>query len=465
MTTDLYILQLQVQSFLRLEAIDITPLPGGVVELTGGNRQGKSSALKAIWAAIGGASEEPKDPIHDGEDEAKITILVGPDAEHPEYQVTKTFKRVYPGTKKADYTTTLTLRGLDGKLGSAQTVMSGWIRSITMDPVAFIKSKPEQQAETLRKLVGLDTAAHDKARKAKFDLRTEVNRDHKTFLGQLAGLVVPDEIPEPVNVEALLAEQQTALRVVQQNQDWHTGREAYQRSVAAYERGLEAAEEEFKRAQRHLEKVQQDKVAAMADLERHEKSPVPLLPDLDDIAQRIAGASAANRVHDAAKAQIERRAQVQAVVDAKRIESDQLTKQLEAMDAERARLIAECEMPLAGLAIDDEGLVTMGGKRLSQASSAEQIEVAIAIAAAQNPRLKVIHIPDASLLDKPAKQRVREIATQRVFQIWMETVESGSEDAIIIEEGRVQAKAPAAEPAPETTPEPAAPRVKKGSKK
>jgi hypothetical protein len=54
------IIELHVENFKRLKAVTIRPGENNVVEISGRNAQGKSSAIDAIWAAlqgVGGAAE------------------------------------------------------------------------------------------------------------------------------------------------------------------------------------------------------------------------------------------------------------------------------------------------------------------------------------------------------------------------------------------------------------------------
>ena len=97
------------------------------------------------------------------------------------------------------------------------------------------------------------------------------------------------------------------------------------------------------------------------------------------IAARIASAASHNRAHDAGKAAQARHAEVKAKVEAKTTESNALTAGIERLDGQKAKAIAACEMPLKGLAIGDDGSVSYRGKPLSQASSAEAIQVSLAI--------------------------------------------------------------------------------------
>ena len=85
--------------------------------------------------------------------------------------------------------------------------------------------------------------------------------------------------------------------------------------------------------------------------------------------------------------------------------------------------------------------VTYNGVPFSQASSAEQIRVSVAMAMAMNPKLRVLRIKDGSLLDDDAMDMLKKLAVKEDFQVWVERVGNGSEDAIVIEAGEVKGAA------------------------
>ena len=76
----------------------------------------------------------------------------------------------------------------------------------------------------------------------------------------------------------------------------------------------------------------------------------------------------------------------------------------------------------------DEG-VTYNGVPFSQASSAEQIRVSLAMAMALNPKLRVVRILDGSLLDADSMRQVAEMATAADYQVWVERVADDSASA------------------------------------
>ena len=128
----------------------------------------------------------------------------------------------------------------------------------------------------------------------------------------------------------------------------------------------------------------------------------------------------------------------QAQKEALRGEYKTLTERLEALDKTKAKALEAATFPVVGLGFDDTG-VTYQGVPFSQASSAEQIRVSVAMAMAMNPKLRVLRIKDGSLLDADAMEALRAQVAENDFQLWVERVGNADDGAILIEDGEVQA--------------------------
>ena len=126
----------------------------------------------------------------------------------------------------------------------------------------------------------------------------------------------------------------------------------------------------------------------------------------------------------------------QARKDKLRGEYKALTEGLEALDKTKADALAAALFPVDGLGFAETG-VTYQGVPFSQASSAEQIRVSVAMAMAMNPELRVLRIKDGSLLDGDAMEALREQVAANDFQLWIERVGNADEGAVIIDDGEV----------------------------
>lgn len=80
-------------------------------------------------------------------------------------------------------------------------------------------------------------------------------------------------------------------------------------------------------------------------------------------------------------------------------------------------------------------MVTLNGLPLDQASAAERLRVSVAIRLAMNPRLRVLLIRDANLMDRESMRLVAEMARAAGAQLRLERVEVDDQATVLIEDG------------------------------
>lgn len=447
MSKPLRILGLRAENVKRLSVVEITP-DGNVVEITGENGNGKTSILDAIWWAIEGTKNIQVEPINQGHDKAMIRLQIGGD--EVKYIVTRRFTRIEePQPDGPTYRSTLTLTTPEGaKFGNPQEVLNTLIGALAFDPLAFIREKPERQFEILKAFVpGFDFALNARERKYAFDERTGVNRDAKSLWAQVGAVVVPADAPEErVDEDALIAELEGAAeknaaidRAIAARAEARRGADMADENAVRLDGEADQLEEQVKRLRQQAEdarghaKMQRDR----AD-EADEKDPIPEKVDASEVRTRLEEARRAN----AAFARVAEKKRLTDQANAKEAEAKALTERIEAFDAARVEAVAKAEMPVEGLGFGED-IVLFGGVPLSQASDAEQLRVSVAIAAAMNPTLRVIRIRDGSLLDRKSFALLSDFAAENDLQLWVETVDSGRETAIVITDGHVEGVDPA----------------------
>lgn len=402
----LRIVSLKVTNIQRIRAVSITPNGDPTVILGGDNGAGKTSVLDAIEMALTGGKAISKDPIRHGAKQGSIVANLG--------------DLVIERVIAPDRTHTLTVRDADGnKQRTPQAILDALCSKIAFDPLAFMALEPKKQNEVLRELLGLDFTALDAERERSYAKRTETTRDAKAVRAQAEGLVVPPTTPaEKVSVADLLAELKAA-------NDLASARKDHARKVTDAETALAAAEDALKRA----EAAAMQKRAAVKALAR-EVLAEPVATDA--IEAKLAAAETTNR-------NVERRGQRDSLeMRANALDGDvkKLTSRIEQIDAEKAAAIAAKPFPVPGLALGEAG-PTLDGVPLEQASAAQRLRVSVALGLALNPRLKVLLVRDASLLDSKSLALVTEMAAAAGAQVWLERVGDGDPTAVIIADGQV----------------------------
>ncbi|MBY0250163.1 MAG: AAA family ATPase [Methylobacterium organophilum] len=417
------IVQLQAENVKRLKAVEILP-EGHIVEITGRNGQGKSSVLDAIWWALAGTTHIQAVPIRKGENEARIRLDLG------EIKVVRTFRKREDQT----FTTSIAVESTDGaRYPSPQRMLDGLLGALSFDPLAFTRMDGKAQLEALKRFVpGVDFEAIERANKADYDRRTDVNRQVKALRAQASAIVVPAEAPaQRIDDAALVAEMEQAGEHNALIERRRAGREA----VAAEVKRLDAEAERIRGEIAVLTDRLRD-TEGSADQKRGQLANAETLPkpiDTTVLRERIADAVRAN----AALARREERARVEAQAVEAEAQSAALTKAIEERVTAKREAIAKAELPVPGLGFGDDEIL-LDGVPFDQASSAEQLRTSVAIAMAANPKLRVIRVQDGSLLDEEAMRILAEMAQAADYQVWIERVGVSGGVAIVIEDGTVK---------------------------
>lgn len=402
------IIRLTAANVLRLKAVEITP-DGTVQVITGKNAAGKSSVLNAIFLALSGgtAAREIKRPIRDGEDHAEVTLDLG------DIVVTRTWD---------DKGTKLVVKAADGATyRSPQTLLDQLVGKLSFDPLAFTRLSAREQREALLDLLGLDFTAADRERQRLYDERLETGRRAHSY-GELPKLA-KDAPTREIPATEILDRINTAQR-------WQRDVDQAQQMIRQGMANAESTEAQIARLQATLGDLRN---GIAREQERLDAMPAP--EDMAALRAELAGIEDRNKTaRDNARILSDREAQ-----KAHEEHYTDLGRTIAALDAVKARAIAEAEMPVAGLGFDDSG-VTFGGVPFSQASSAEQIRVSLAMAMALNPSVRVIRIMDGSLLDSDSLAAIKAAAAEHDFQILLEMVgdaETADAASIVISDGSV----------------------------
>ena len=395
---------LHIQNTMRIKVAELDRLNSKMVVLTGKNAQGKSSALNSLFWAIGGPKAVQIDQVvRDGADKAVVTVDLD------DYIVTR--------SQTAGGTMSLKVETKEGQsFKSPQSLLDTIISRSTIDPVAFIGLSPKDQAAKLLEIVKLDVSPQELDAKIKviFDERTMIGREVKQLEGQLAGLGeieagVPDEA---VSATELVNELGHANQQVASNAELRSKLDLVRHDVESLRHELKMAEQWIDENEARIE--------SLVD------------PDIDAIKAKLADIDGINAKVRAKKEHMT----LSDTLATKRGLQDACTTNINDLEAQKRDALSKAKFPVAGLGFGD-GCVTFNGIPLSQASSAEQIRVSMAIAMATNPKLRVIRISSGSLLDSDGMEIISKMAEEGDFQVWVEKVDESGKVGIVFEDGEV----------------------------
>ena len=406
------IIQLTAENIKKLKVVDITPTKD-FIQITGKNGSGKTSVLDAIWWALAGKDAIQGQPIRKGEHKAMIRLNLG------ECVVTRRF---------TESGTTLVVENCDGfRAASPQAMLDAIIGHLAFDPLEFSRMDAKKQFDALKVIadVGVDLEALTKEDENDKNRRRDITRDIKTLQGQLAGIVYPFDAPdEEVNVGDLikeLGELENHNKIVLENERAHEKYEARIKEIDATIEDLQAKIADLKEA----------KVRGHAMIDA---LPAMTAKSTDSVKAQIAGAQEINKGVAAKKQNGELNAKIALMQN----NVDVIETILKERESIRAKALLESKMPINGLTLGDKE-VLYRDIPFDQLSAAEQLRVSVAIAMAANPKLKVIRIKDGSLLDDASLKIIQEMAAEREYQVWCETVNTTGKVGIVMEDGEVAA--------------------------
>jgi hypothetical protein len=461
------IVQFAASNVLRLKAFSFTPKTDeNVIKLGGRNGAGKSSVLKLIAAAFGGAKAIPEDPIHGDESQGSVTLNLG------DYVVTLRFwrsrkecncgnamrageagvaydaKQCVESCESREWDKTyndITVKSPEGaKYPAPQTLLNKLHGKLTFDPMAFLDLDAPAQEQMLYKLLGIDVSAHDEKRALAYSARTELNRQLKTQSTLLQNM--PEHADAPAQE---ISTSEVAAEV--------TRAQELKRAADTAEFDHKTAGSAFAQAGAR-EGEQQDLIKQLEARLVSERSKLTTLTAAREAAgEALKKATAAMETAKAAvpdaKALTDRLKQIEdtnnkvrANVARKSVANS--VAQLELKVAEQSHAIAEAELakrtllesvefPVDGLGLSETG-ITFNGKPFSQASDAERLRTSVALGLRMHPTLRVMLIRNGNLLDDDSMAILDEMAEAADAQVWMEYVTTdASEVSVLIEDGQV----------------------------
>lgn len=412
---------LKIRNIARIAEIEVEPPATGIIQVAGENASGKTSLLKAVIAGLGG--EVPA--VRDGQEHGEVELE------------TETLRVNLVVTEKSNRMT-VTAKQSGEHLKSPKGLMRELFGKRTFDSSDFLLARPKAQVEQLLQSV---TIPIDKSRvieicEARVDLdgvaepvalinnaheqitneRRVVNREAKRLQGLVDSYATVSDM-ETVDLEGLYALKEKAMRKLHLQE-----RIERQCETVAY-----------------IAKQLEEEGQALDKLENEEAELGAYR--LSEIEEEIEAAKQQNR--DAFRCS-EKKSAI-ADLHKQTHESGALTSILSAIADYKNEVMQAVQMPVAGLDVR-AGQVYYQGHPLAAASGAEQMRVALGIAAAEIPDagIQALFVLDPPQLDGQSWQLLAEFAAEKGLQLWVAKVEDdpqadGREGAkICLHEGRLK---------------------------
>jgi recombinational DNA repair ATPase RecF len=447
------IVKLVSKNYKCLKAITVVP-NGPTVTINGPNGSGKTSCLDSIVAILSGKICDR--PIRQGSSKAEIECEFGD------------FKARLSITEKGG--PSLRVWSKSGvEIAGPRTFLKDHSNEILLDPVGFMRlgETPDgrrKQAEKLRQLVGLDFTSLNQESKQKYDERTDVNREVTTLKGKLANFPEDAAAPkEEVRVSELMGQlkavekqwgdtvaaarehNEANAKVKAKWQEVSNDLKSVDLSIDNYRADIADLQRQLAKHEANLAEAIKARDGGLRALADREKEVAALVyKDLDEIAAE------ADKAKEPIREQItkadelnqrvrtnRRRKELLDEISVAQTKSDALSARLEEIEQDRQNQLASVKYPIEGLSFDDSGIL-LNGLPLNQGSQAQQIKAVVAMGLAFKPKIPVILVKDASILDQDSLKEMAEMAAKAEGQVWLETIESEDPSAIEIVDGSIR---------------------------
>ena len=363
-----------------------------------------------FWALTG---KVPNGIVKDGTEKAKIKLDLG------EYVITKTISKSGAAT--------LTIKSGDGSsvVTSPQKFLDGLIGSLSFDPLAFMAMPPRDQRSMLVELSGLDTESLDSDKKDALIKANEKKGAHQYALKALekwkaeTGIAPANALPDRRPLQKELAQAEAHKETISKMM---VRLEIASRKTAIAEQEVDSLLKRVSLAKNDLELAIKEQNAISDQIPKEGDEIEETENAIDRIKLRL---KEMETTHDGVILN-------QECTDAYK-DFEAASEVVKALDVQRKTLIASAKMPIPGLEVATDG-VNFEGRPLSALSGAESLRVGLSMAMALNPKIKVIRMKDGALLDSENLKIIKEMATGKDYQIWIERVTDDKEIKVTIEE-------------------------------
>lgn len=455
--------QIMLENFANVNQIEIN-LSDSVTYLIGENGSGKTTVgLNAIWFILEGLSLKGKKVLHGDRfrfigKQSKSAIgklILHDETENIDITITR---------KLLKNKTELKITASDKRQLPADFI-DDIFNIFSINPMGFAKLAPQEQAKALE----VDTSENDKLKKKIYDERHEIGYDVKRLKGAMEefGDVLA---VESVDIQKLLKTKDKikATNTKAIEEAWAEHDKAVQEAIKYNQEQdkkdikLKEATHEIERAEDRVDglrkKIEEIETNIKEILKIHKKRiaernqlPTPDDKQSTDIPVQLPeteSLTALNQQIQTAETTNQQATLYQQGVDAEnkyvtaKLKYDNKTAELQTIEDNRIEYLKSCNLPFANITIDDVGGVLINNRPFSETyfSKGEILRMGIKLAAAANPKLKYVFIPDSQSIDEKNREKLFDELTEAGFQVvaeYVDTEKRKDHGSILLKESKI----------------------------
>ena len=453
--TEFELIGLEAENIKMLKSVKMGFKGHSLIVVGGNNAQGKTSLLDSIAIALGGKKHEPEEVIRRGETHGRIVLdldevgvglgrnpnisgtLQGAEPTSPiGLKVTVIF------TKKAGRK--LVLEAKDGSIfRSPQEIFDRFISRLTFDPLEFVRMDKEKQVEVVCRMAEIDFTQLDLEYDGLYGQRRDLNRDLKGAEAVVDKIQVPHVMTEvgtmiqtePIDIPALITQRDQVVAENRRNDERKAKVEQLRKDWLSIRARENEVLERIKERELELQNLKLEGDALEAKYNDFSARALLLTwVDTTDIDRQISQAQEVNSLIEKKKFRDDQLTKIKSI----RTQVDEIESQMESIKEQKQRMLSQAHYPVPGFKIDPDGCLLYQDLPFSQASGMQQIDVAIDMALAINPRLKLALVREGSIIDLDNLKRIHERVESMGGKLIMERTGKGDEMSVVISEGEIE---------------------------
>ena len=415
-----HIKNIKITDFKNLNAISSEFPESGMLMLFGKNGAGKSAYMTATQVLFKGKSLLGKyrtDFIKEGKNKATIKGTIINQETGERIEITRVITQ--DNKLKTKFKSSMG-RQLN------ETVIKSLISDKAFDPQKLKDASGKEMAQILQELAGLDFSELDEKYAEVYDERRMIGREKKQLEGALSEFMDIEPV-EAVEVSELYQEKE---KIEKYNRE--IDNQIYEKE--SVEEELDDIKVEIKNLTKQLKDLKEKKKEFTASLKAYTDKPIPEKKSVDKIVNQI---EEAGSINERAKMYQEYQEKEKAFEESEQ-KYEECTQQLEDLQHEKEELVQESNLPLKDLSFDPDKGALYKGRAFNTFSNGERLLIAIKLAQAYQPELRLIYIQDASILDDTNLKMLKKIKED--FQLIVEVPredEGTIKDFILLEDGEI----------------------------
>ena len=421
------ILKLISKNIKCIKAIVIEP-KDNVVEITGRNAQGKSSALDSIIYALKGKAAMPDKPIREGEEYAEIILDLD------DYLVIREIKKTDLGFKHALKISPKSVENAYINHMPPQGVLDKILGSLSFDPSEFIRMKPREQYDVLCELLGIHLDKYQLEKDKLEEERKYIGRNVKALKVHFAETPTPDtNLPDTItNLDKFDEELAEARKVTLKRKDIEHELNMLNVKSTNNKQNIEQHRVEILRLQSITSGLEQsNKIINQEIISLREE----LLKNPEIDTTQISYQKRETEVLNSKIRNRDTYTKLENELGDAVVEYDKYTSLLEDLQKRKEKEVHDIPFPIKGLGILDDA-ISYNGIPFSETSQAEKLRISLAIAEALNPELRVVLIKEGSFFDDAMMKEIKTWAKEKDVQVWIESVQNEADgNSFYIEDG------------------------------